>query len=49
MGWRLSKADSSTVCLGFRNYVQTLGIDMPCDDIVSHGPVALATPVKSMA
>ena len=32
---------------GFRNYLQSLGIDMPCDDIVAHGPNApLAAPVE---
>ena len=31
---------------GFRNYVSSLGLDMPCDDIVAHGPSSpLAAPV----
>src|SRR3569832_1643888 len=32
------KAGSLDGVAGFRNYLQTLGIDMPCDDIVAHGP-----------
>jgi 2,4-dienoyl-CoA reductase-like NADH-dependent reductase (Old Yellow Enzyme family) len=32
---------------GFRNYVSSLGLDMPCDDIVAHGPSSpLAAPVE---
>jgi len=32
---------------GFRNYVTSLGLDMPCDDIVAHGPSSpLAAPVE---
>jgi 2,4-dienoyl-CoA reductase-like NADH-dependent reductase (Old Yellow Enzyme family) len=32
---------------GFRNYVGSLGLDMPCDDIVAHGPSSpLAAPVE---
>ena len=27
---------------GFRNYLQSLGLEMPCDDIVAHGPKILA-------
>ena len=26
---------------GFRNYLQSLGIEMPCDDIVAHGAWAM--------
>src|SRR5437660_467874 len=32
------KAGSLDGVAGFRNYLHTLGIDMPCDDIVAHGP-----------
>jgi NADPH2 dehydrogenase len=32
------KAGSLDGVAGFRNYLQTLGINMPCDDIVAHGP-----------
>lgn len=32
---------------GFRNYLQSLGIGMPCDDIVAHGPKSpLAAPLE---
>jgi 2,4-dienoyl-CoA reductase-like NADH-dependent reductase (Old Yellow Enzyme family) len=32
---------------GFRNYLQSLGIEMPCDDIVAHGPNSpLAAPLE---
>ena len=32
---------------GFRNYISSLGLDMPCDDIVAHGPSSpLAAPVE---
>ena len=32
------KAGSLDGVTGFRNYMQTLGLDMPCDDIVAGGP-----------
>jgi NADPH2 dehydrogenase len=32
------KAGSLDGVAGFRSYLQTLGVDMPCDDIVAHGP-----------
>ena len=32
------KAGSFDGVSGFRSYVQSLGLDMPCDDIVSGGP-----------
>lgn len=32
------KAGSLDGVDGFRNYVQSLGLDIPCDDIVAHGP-----------
>ncbi|MGC2812421.1 MAG: hypothetical protein WA303_18885 [Bradyrhizobium sp.] len=32
---------------GFRNYLQSLGLGMPCDDIVAHGPKSpLAAPLE---
>ncbi|HEU5018620.1 MAG TPA: hypothetical protein VFT69_11695 [Pseudolabrys sp.] len=31
------KAGSLDGVAGFRNYVQSLGLDIPCDDIVAHG------------
>ena len=32
---------------GFRGYVQSLGLDLPCDDVVAPGPTSpLATPVE---
>ena len=41
------KAGSLDGVTGFRNYMQTLGIDMPCDDIVAHGPTSpLAQPLE---
>ena len=41
------KAGSLDGVTGFRNYVQSLGIDMPCDDIVAHGPKSpLAAPLE---
>jgi NADPH2 dehydrogenase len=41
------KAGSLDGVTGFRNYVQSLGLDMPCDDIVSHGPGSpLAAPIE---
>ncbi len=41
------KAGSLDGVTGFRNYVQSLGIDIPCDDIVAHGPKSpLAAPVE---
>ena len=41
------KAGSLDGVTGFRNYVQSLGIDMPCDDIVAHGPTSpLAAPIE---
>jgi 2,4-dienoyl-CoA reductase-like NADH-dependent reductase (Old Yellow Enzyme family) len=41
------KAGSLDGVTGFRNYVQSLGLDMPCDDIVSHGPNSpLAAPLE---
>src|SRR6478735_7385684 len=41
------KAGSLDGVTGFRNYVQSLGIDMPCDDIVAHGPKSpLAAPME---
>jgi NADPH2 dehydrogenase len=41
------KAGSLDGLTGFRNYVQSLGLDMPCDDIVSHGPNSpLAAPIE---
>ena len=32
------KAGSLDGVIGFRNYMQSLGLDMPCDDIVASGP-----------
>lgn len=32
------KAGSLEGVGGFRDYVRSLGLDMPCDDIVAHGP-----------
>ena len=41
------KAGSLDGVTGFRNYVQSLGLDMPCDDIVAHGPTSpLAAPIE---
>jgi 2,4-dienoyl-CoA reductase-like NADH-dependent reductase (Old Yellow Enzyme family) len=41
------KAGSLDGVTGFRNYVQSLGLDIPCDDIVAHGPQSpLAQPVE---
>jgi len=41
------KAGSLDGVTGFRNYAQALGIDMPCDDIVAHGPKSpLAAPIE---
>ena len=41
------KAGSLDGVTGFRNYVQSLGIDMPCDDIVARGPNSpLAAPME---
>jgi 2,4-dienoyl-CoA reductase-like NADH-dependent reductase (Old Yellow Enzyme family) len=40
------KAGSLDGVTGFRNYMQTLGLDMPCDDIVASGQTSpLAQPV----
>jgi len=41
------KAGSLDGVTGFRNYVTSLGLDMPCDDIVAHGPQSpLGAPVE---
>jgi 2,4-dienoyl-CoA reductase-like NADH-dependent reductase (Old Yellow Enzyme family) len=41
------KAGSLDGVTGFRNYMQTLGLDMPCDDIVASGQTSpLAQPVE---
>jgi NADPH2 dehydrogenase len=41
------KAGSLDGVTGFRNYMQSLEIEMPCDDIVAHGPTSpLAAPVE---
>ena len=41
------KAGSLDGVTGFRNYMQTLGLDMPCDDIVAGGPTSpLAQPIE---
>ena len=41
------KAGSLDGVTGFRNYVQSLGLDMPCDDIVAHGPQSpLGSPLE---
>jgi 2,4-dienoyl-CoA reductase-like NADH-dependent reductase (Old Yellow Enzyme family) len=41
------KAGSLDGVTGFRSYVQSLGLDIPCDDIVAHGPQSpLAQPVE---
>ncbi|MGH6738629.1 MAG: hypothetical protein ACREDY_06295, partial [Bradyrhizobium sp.] len=41
------KAGSLDGVTGFRNYMQTLGIEMPCDDIVAQGPQSpLAAPIE---
>jgi 2,4-dienoyl-CoA reductase-like NADH-dependent reductase (Old Yellow Enzyme family) len=41
------KAGSLDGVSGFRNYMQTLGLDMPCDDIVASGPNSpLAAPLE---
>lgn len=41
------KAGSLDGVTGFRNYVNSLGLDMPCDDIVAHGPQSpLAQPIE---
>ena len=40
------KAGSLDGVTGFRNYMKTLGLDMPCDDIVASGPTSpLAAPL----
>jgi 2,4-dienoyl-CoA reductase-like NADH-dependent reductase (Old Yellow Enzyme family) len=41
------KAGSLDGVAGFRSYLRSLGLDMPCDDIVAHGPQSpLAQPVE---
>src|SRR6202051_3098595 len=41
------KAGSRDGVTGLRNYMQSLGIEMPCDDIVAHGPKSpLAAPIE---
>jgi NADPH2 dehydrogenase len=41
------KAGSLDGVSGFRNYVKSLGLDMPCDDIVASGPESpLAKPLE---
>jgi 2,4-dienoyl-CoA reductase-like NADH-dependent reductase (Old Yellow Enzyme family) len=41
------KAGSLDGVTGFRNYMQTLGLDMPCDDIVAGGQTSpLAQPIE---
>ena len=41
------KAGSLDGVTGFRNYMQSLGLEMPCDDIVAHGPKSpLAAPIE---
>ncbi len=41
------KAGSLDGVTGFRNYVRSLGLDMPCDDIVAHGPQSpLGSPLE---
>jgi 2,4-dienoyl-CoA reductase-like NADH-dependent reductase (Old Yellow Enzyme family) len=41
------KAGSLDGVSGFRNYVASLGLDMPCDDIVAHGPQSpLGAPIE---
>ena len=41
------KAGSLEGITGFRNYMQTLGLDMPCDDIVAGGPDSpLGAPIE---
>jgi len=41
------KAGSLDGIAGFRSYVQSLDLDIPCDDIVAHGPQSpLAQPVE---
>ena len=41
------KAGSLDGVTGFRNYMQSLGLDMPCDDIVAGGPNSpLAAPIE---
>jgi 2,4-dienoyl-CoA reductase-like NADH-dependent reductase (Old Yellow Enzyme family) len=41
------KAGSLDGVAGFRTHVQSLGLDIPCDDIVAHGPTSpLARPVE---
>jgi len=45
------KAGSLDGVAGFRNYMETLGIEMPCDDIVAHGlnsPLAAPIEVDAM-
>jgi 2,4-dienoyl-CoA reductase-like NADH-dependent reductase (Old Yellow Enzyme family) len=42
------KAGSLDGVKGFRDYVQSLGLDIPCDDIVAHGPQSpLGSPIES--
>jgi len=41
------KAGSLDGVTGFRNYIASLGLDIPCDDIVAHGPQSpLGAPVE---
>lgn len=41
------KAGSLEGVTGFRNYMKTLGLDMPCDDIVASGPESpLGSPLE---
>src|SRR5258706_2835065 len=41
------KAGSLEGISGFRKYVESLGLDMPCDDIVASGPESpLAAPLE---
>jgi NADPH2 dehydrogenase len=41
------KAGSLDGIAGFRNYVASLGLDMPCDDLVGHGPQSpLGAPIE---
>ena len=41
------KASSLDGVAGFRDYMKTLGLDMPCDDIVASGPASpLGAPLE---
>ena len=41
------KAGSLEGVAGFRNYTKSLGLDMPCDDIVAGGPESpLGSPAR---